>query len=198
MVVQAAANPSVDAILRQDVADSLAHELDAAVFAGATGGANPVGIINTAGINTQATATASTLVADDVFDALEEVLIDNSLASGLALSPTAALALKKQKDSQGRPLNHLTGFGTQNVQFDGMPAVVSTTMPALADGATPVLAGRFSDSVLAIFGGGLSILTNQYGDAYYSRGSIGVRGIMTADHQVRQAASFCTVEITAA
>ncbi|MDJ1009597.1 MAG: phage major capsid protein [Paracoccaceae bacterium] len=191
-------SPDVEAVMRQDMAASLAAALDRAVIRGA-GSDEPVGILGTAGINNVVTATASVIDEDDVIDALNQIMDDDSLATGIAMSPTAATALKKLKDTDGQPLGYISGYGTGNAMWDGsLPVAITTAMPALADSATPILAGRFSDAMIGVWGPGLSVLANPYSDSAYSRGNVALRAILTADVQVRHPVSFSTVTITAA
>ncbi|MEO1196633.1 MAG: phage major capsid protein, partial [Pseudomonadota bacterium] len=192
-------SPDVDAVMRQDMAASLSSAIDAAVLNGG-GTDEPVGILGTSGINNVNSGTASTIDEDDMTDLLESIMVDNSMATGIAMSPTAATVLKKLKEaSTNAPLNILTGYGTRNMQWDGsIPVAATTAMPALADSATPVLAGRFSDAMVGVWGPGLSVLANPYSDSAYTRGNVALRAILTADVQVRHAVSFGTLTVTAA
>lgn len=191
-------SPDVEAVMRGDMARSLAAALDRAVLAGG-GSDEPVGILGTSGINNAASGTASEIDDDDITNALDAIMEDNSMATGIAMHPTAATALKQLKDTTGQPLRLLSGYGTPNAMWDGsLPVAVTTAMPALVDTQTPVLAGRFSDALIGIWGPGLTVLANPYSDSAYSRGNVALRAILTADVQVRHAVSFATVTVTAA
>jgi HK97 family phage major capsid protein len=193
MLIQS--SPDVEAVMRRDMAASLANALDAAILIG--GGADqPVGVGATSGINTLASAAVGTIDHNDVIDLITLILADNSGVTGLAMSPTAAAVLKKLEDGDGRPLGILTGFGGNSV-FDGtFPAAVTTAMPALAASAIAVLAGRWSDVLVGMWGG-LDVLVNPYSEAHYTRGAVGVRAIMTADVKVRHAVSFGSLTVKA-
>lgn len=187
--------PAVEGIIRGDLTAVLSEALDKAVFVGSGSGNEPTGIHNQTGVNNYETAVSGTISQADVIDLIGALAEANSEASGFAMSPTVAKALRKLEDADGRLLGLLSGIG-RSATMENLPVATSTHLPGMATGDKAITAGRFSDVLVGMWGA-LDLMVNPYGDAYFSKGAVGVRAIMAADIAVRHPEAFATLAIKA-
>lgn len=175
-------NPSVDAMIAQDLASVIGLAVDAAIINGSGASGQPTGIVNTAGIGS---VTGTTLGWAGVIEFMTDLAAANALQDaskfGYVTTPTvAALLMQRMKvASTWSPVwegNVLEG------RIGGFPAISSMGMTAGA-----MLAGDWRQIVLGEWGV-LELATNPY--AAFSSGIIGVRAMQSVDVGVRQAAAF--------
>lgn len=173
----------IEAVVRDDLARSIALGLDAAALKGSGASGQPTGIKNTAGINSVDFGVAPITVPSyaKVVEMETAVGVDNALVGNLAYILNASMAggLKTTEKATGtaqfvwEPGNTLNGY----------QAIVSNQ----AD-AGDLYFGDF-DSLLLGFWGGLDILVDQYSNSL--SGTVRIRAIQTMDVAVRHAVSFC-------
>lgn len=193
MLLQSA--PAVEGIIRADLAAILSEALDKAIFVG-TGLLNePTGVHFQSGVEDIETAASGAITQGDVIELIGALAESNVEASGFAMSPTVAKALRKLEDADGKLLGLISGVGRSS-QMEGLPVATSTHLPGMSTGSKSITAGRFSDILVGMWGS-LDLMVNPYGDAYFAKGAVGVRAILAADIAVRHAESFKTLSIKA-
>lgn len=173
----------IEAVVRDDLARSIALGLDAAALSGSGASGQPTGIKNTAGINSVDFGTAPVLVPSyaQVVEMETAVGTDNALVGNLAyiLNASMAGALKTTEKASGTAMFVWEPGNTLN----GYQAIVSNQAAA-----GDLYFGDF-DSLLLGFWGGLDILVDQYSNSL--SGTVRIRAIQTMDVAVRHAVSFC-------
>jgi HK97 family phage major capsid protein len=174
---------SVEALVRDDLAQAIALAIDLGALQGDGTGGAPTGIKNTAGINTVDFGTAPDLVPTfaQVVEMETKVAEDNALRGNLAYIMNAAMvgALKTTEKATGTAQFVVEPGGTVN----GYRAIVSNQV-ASGD----AYFGDF-DSLLVGFWSGLDILVDPYAGA--TSGNVRIIAMQTCDVAVRHAVSFC-------
>lgn len=177
--------PDIEQLIRNDFAKILAEALDVAALVG--GGSNePDGILSVSGVDK--TTSMSTPGWDSVLDLIDIVDEANAMGTGFAMRPLAATTLRKtpKVDSTDSVMvmeapDNLAGY-----------PVARTTLIPIVD-ATPdttsVIFGQWSDLLIGYWST-LDILANPYESTAYSKGNVSVRGMLTADIQLRHLESF--------
>ena len=84
-------NPDIDSLILADMARGMALAVDVAGFAGASGGQNPIGILNTTGVLTQAVATAGQPTWEEIVGFETAATAANALSEGSCFVTTAAV-----------------------------------------------------------------------------------------------------------
>jgi HK97 family phage major capsid protein len=173
-------NPSIDALIMNDLARVLGIAIDLAALSGSGAAGQPTGVVNTAGIGS---VTGTTLGYAGIVEFQTDVAGSNALASSCAYLTTPAVAgLLKQRQrftSTDTPLwqgNILDGT------IEGFRAA-STLQMAVAS----MLFGDYSQIVIGEWGM-LEIALNPY--ANFTAAISGIRAIQTVDVGVRQAGAF--------
>lgn len=177
--------PDIEALIRNDFAFVLAQALDAAGLKG--GGANePTGILGTAAVDK--TTSMSTPSWDAVLDLINIVEEANAVGTGFAMRPLAATTLRKtaKVDSTDSVMvmedpNSLAGY----------PVARSTLIPIVdaTPDTTSVIFGAWADLLIGYWSA-FDLLVNPYESTAYSKGNVSVRGMLTADIELRHAESF--------
>lgn len=115
---------------------------------------------------------------------------------GEQIEPHNRKVIRKLRDTEGRPLNVISGVGRM-VTMEGLPVGTTTQLDDGGDDELALLVGDFSDALVGLWGT-LEILVNPYAEAQYSRGAVAVRAILSADVAVRRAKSFTKLTVKAA
>lgn len=180
MVMQS--SPDVEALLRQMLARNLALAIDLAAIQG--GGTNePDGVLETAGIQTEAYATS-------LFDTTAEMiaLADTgnvgARRSFLTSNGVRKTALKT-KDGNGLPMGIPAIFHNEPVTFSNQ---VPTDLGVGTD-EHALIYGDWSELLIGIWSE-VDILVNPYESTAYSKGNISIRAMATVDCAVRHPAAF--------
>jgi len=179
MVMQS--SPDVEALLRQMLARNLALAIDLAAIQG--GGTNePDGVLETAGIQTEAYATSLFDTAAEMI-ALADTGNVGARRSFLTSNGVRKTALKT-KDGDGLPLGISTIFHNEPVTF-------SNQVPTDLGGGTEhgLIYGDWSELLIGIWSE-IDILVNPYESTAYSKGNISIRAMATVDCAVRHPAAF--------
>lgn len=180
MVMQS--SPQVEQLLRNMLARDLALAIDRAAIKG--GGANePVGILSTAGIQTQAYAAS---IMDTTAEMIAKADIANVDArrSFLTTNGVKKIALKT-KDGDGLPIGVPTIFHNEPVTFSNQ---VPTNLNPTAN-KHGLIYGDWSELLIGIWSE-LDILVNPYESSAYAKGNISIRAMATVDCAVRHPAAF--------
>ncbi len=189
--------PSVDVenLVRADFAAILAEAVDLAAINGSGTAPVPRGILNTSGIGSVAMGTnGGALTADAVRDLVGKVDDANAgeVSTAFLTNTKVKTAALKLKDGEGQY------FGLDTV-FPGAPVAFSNQVPSnLTKGTSSgvcsaLIYGNWSDLILGYWGE-FDLLINPYETTAYSKGNVQVRGLLTVDIAVRQAASFAAIQ----
>lgn len=176
------ASPDVEALLRQMLARNLALAIDKAAILG--GGTNePVGVLATSGIQTQA-------YADSLFDTTAEMIAKADIANvearrGFLTSNTIKKIASKALDFENRPVGMAAIFHNEAVTFSNqVPTNLGTGTNEhgliYADW-TELLMGIWSE---------IDILVNPFESTAYSKGNVMIRAMATVDIALRHKAAF--------
>lgn len=175
--------PAIEEIARQDMADSIATELDRVAIEG--GDTNePTGINRQSGINEQ-TFSGSGPTWAQVLSSVEKVL-DNGVVinNGGFIADTGMYSYFKSTDKGSDTGQFLVTDDT----LDNHPIKFSNNMPT-----DHALFGNWADLVVAHWGV-LRILVNPY--EHFDSGSVQIRAILPVDLGVRHAESFTNIRKT--
>lgn len=180
-------SPSIEQIIRNDLAAIIASAIDAKAMLGDGTGNTPVGIINAGAANpTLAGPTWAQVLA--VIASIENANADLA-GLGWALSPTAVAKLRSTNKVSGEPEHGFIMMEPGNLA--GYPAVPTTALPTVS--ATPdtstIIFGAWSQLLIGYWTG-VDILLNPYEATAYAKGRVIVRAMRDVDVQVRHAASF--------
>jgi len=173
----------VEALIRDDLATSIALAIDLGALSGSGSSGQPTGIKNTSGINTVDFGTAPDLVPTfaQVVEMETKVAEDNALMGNLAYIMGAAMygALKTTEKATNTAQFVVEPGGTIN----GYRGIVSNQVAA-----GDAYFGNFSDLLVGMFGG-LDIVVDPYTAS--TSGTVRVVALQSCDVAVRHAVSFC-------
>lgn len=185
------AQPSVEMLVRRDLAAVVARAIDRAAILGTGAGNMPLGVVNTSGVHS---LTLAGPTWDQVTDFAASIESDDADVGtmGWAMTPKAAkvfrTTLKVSGDASG-------GFLMDSRDsLDGFTVARTTALPD-SDGGSPeqedstVIFGAWNQ-LLVGYWSGLDLLVNPYESAAYSRGRVLVRAMRDCDVAVRHAESF--------
>lgn len=174
------ANPSIEALVRQDLSDSIATTLDLGALAGSGSSGQPTGIKNTSGINNPTDFAAANPTWAEVVAMETAVAEDNALRGNLAYILPASMygALKTTSKATNQAIFVVDPDGTIN----GYKAIVSNQVTS-----GDLYFGNFADLIIGMFGG-LDILVDPYTGS--TAGTVRVVAMQSIDVAVRNAVSF--------
>lgn len=191
------ASPDVDNLIRSDLSKVLAAAIDLGAIAGTGTGAQPTGVLNTAGIGSVAMGTnGAALTYAAVQDLVASVANANGEGDTMAFITNTKVrtAVRKMLDAQNRPLGEAVVFGDIPAIYSN--AVTSAGTKGTGTNLSTLLYGNWSDLLIGVFGA-LDIVSNPYGDGY-ARGAVQVRAFAAVDVAPRHAASFGAITDIAA
>lgn len=170
----------VEALVRDDLAQSIALAIDLAGLEGSGASGQPTGILNTSGVNTVTAFAAANPTFSEVVTLETAVAEDNALLGNLAYIMPAAMygALKTTEKATNTAQFVVEPGGTIN----GYRAIVSNQGTA-----GNLYFGNFSDLLVGMFGG-LDIVVDPYTNS--TSGTIRVVALQSIDVAVRHAVSF--------
>jgi HK97 family phage major capsid protein/HK97 family phage prohead protease len=170
----------VEQMVRNDLARVIALEIDRAGIYGSGSSNQPLGLINTVGINTKALTGYGTFA--ELIDMETEVAKDNADAGSLFYLMNAAArgALKSTAKSASAVA---AGFVYENNEVNGYPAVVSNQL-ALDD----IIFGAFDQMIMGLWSG-LDLTLDPYAGA--TSGTVRIIALQDVDFAVKQPGAFC-------
>ena len=170
----------VEALIRDDLAQSLATAIDKAGLEGSGTGGAPTGILNTNGVNTVAAFAVANPTFAEVVALETAVAEDNALSGNLAYILPASMhgALKTTEKAAGTAQFVVEPGGTIN----GYRGIVSNQATA-----GNLYFGDFSSLLVGMFGG-LDIVVDPYTSS--TSGTVRVVALQSVDVAVRHAVSF--------
>lgn len=173
----------VEALIRADLARTLALAIDYEGFYGTGSSNKPTGIKATSGINSFNWATANTPLFTEFVRMETEIALDNAEVQNMAYvtNPSVRgyakgarkIATSTDSTTIWEPGNTINGYRTE-----------ITNQIATGD----VFFGNFADFILGMWGG-LEITTDPY--THSTKGRIRVVTMQDVDYVIRRAASFC-------
>ena len=181
--------PDIEQLIRSDFAQILAQALDAAALVG--GGSNePDGILATGGVDTS--TSFATPSWDAVLDLMNIVDEANAMGTGFAMRPLAATTLRKTPKVDSTD-SVMVMESPDNLA--GYPVARTTQIPITSGtpDTTAVIFGQWSDLLIGYWSA-LDVLVNPYESTAYSKGNVSVRGMLTADVQLRHVESFAAAD----
>lgn len=189
------ATPAIEALVRADLANGIAVEIDRVGIAGSGSGAEPRGIINTAGIGAVAGGTNGAAPTYANMVALEEAVgIANADLGTMAYLTNARMRAQLKltqvfSGTNGTPV-------WQGQEVNGYRAVATNSVPSnLTKGTSSgvcsaIVHGNFSDLLMG-FWSGLDLILDPY--ALATSGGRRIVALQDCDVAVRRAASFAAM-----
>jgi len=187
------ANPSIEQLVRNDLVNVIAAEIDRAALFGA-GGVEPLGVIHQSGVREIDLSNGPTWTQVLMFIAS----IDQSDAAigglGWAMSPWSAAKFrattKLNDDGSG-------GFLMEGINdLGGYPVAISSAIPGAyfvddptSDSPATIVFGAWSQMLVGYWSG-TDILVNPYETEAFKRGRVMVRAMRDCDVAVRHPESF--------
>ena len=186
--------PSAEQLVRTQLARDIGLKIDQAVYQGTGATGQPIGILNTSGVNTVASVGALNLAAayGKMIDMETELLKDNAQSVGefvWALSPTNFQLLRQQQDLVSssvnvQPKNRPFIDAGKIERILGHRYVVTTQMVD-----TKIILGAFASSMVAEWGT-MVLAASREGTNFTKRQTQILAG-MTVDVGVRYPEAFC-------
>jgi len=172
-------DPSIEAMLRNDLMSSIATNLDLAAIQG-MGGDAPTGITNTAGVGTANLGLGGEVSWDTVVDLVASVGTANAMGGAMSflVHPTT---LGQMRSTPKAPSTDSV-MVVEGETLLGYPVVSSTLAPA-----GTIVFGNFNDLVIATWGS-IDILVDPYSQS--NTGATRLAVYAEADTGVRNAESF--------
>ena len=168
----------VEQMVRDDLARSLALELDRVGLNGSGSSNQPLGIINTTGIGTQTITTFGTFA--EYIGMETDVAVANADAGSLRyiINASARGALKSTEKASNTGM-----FVYENDEINGYPVTVSNQLAN-----NDALFGDFSQLIMAMWSG-LDLTVDPYAGA--TAGTVRIIALQDVDFAVKQPGAFC-------
>lgn len=168
----------IENLIRRDLAQSIAIEVENQAINGTGTGSYPLGILNTTGINTESGVVAFT----DYVNAEASLSTDNALLGSLGYLMNSALRGTLKTTEKAATTNGVFVYEADNT-INGYSAYVSNSMP----NSTAIFA-NFSD-ILMGFWSGLDIMVDPYTGS--ASGTVRVVAMQDYDIAIRHPESIC-------
>lgn len=183
--------PSVERLVRNDLASVLATAIDSAAINADGSGNQPTGILSTSGIGSVSFAGAPTWAK--VLDHIANIESNNADAGSMGwlcnahtvkkMRSTVRVGSTDSRFIQDEP-NSLAGYALRtSMQITGDP----TSSPQV----TGTLIFADWSSLLVGYWSSVDILVNPYADSVYSKGGVLINAFQDCDVAVRHKESFC-------
>ncbi|MDH0122347.1 phage major capsid protein, partial [Stutzerimonas stutzeri] len=164
--------PGIEQLVREDLSFLIAKQIDRAIINGTGLLGEPLGILQTPGIQTVADIPATWAEVLAMLEKLDDVEISNGRWLTTAAIRTALAAAEKVTGSG-------SGFLYDGGLMAGLSLAASKSVPT-----GKLILGDFSQVMLGVWSE-VDILVNPYAEPAYSRGGIQVRAMATVDTAVR-------------
>jgi len=173
-------NPSVDALLMNDLSKVLGLGIDKAIISGTGASNQPRGILNTSGIGSVSCATAA-----GGFNFANAVKFETALETANYDASTCSYVMTPSIKGAAKSTEKVTGASAmvfENNEVNGYSAYSTMQM-----NANTVLFGDFSEVILGLWGG-LDLMLDPYAKA--DSAGLVVRAFQSVDIAIRHAAAF--------
>lgn len=170
----------VENFIRSDFAAQIALAIDAAALNGSGVNGQPLGIIGTTGVGTEALGAANAPTWADIVNMETAVSTDNALVGTLGYVSTATITgfMKQTERTSGNGIYILDG-----ATLNGYPYMMSNNVPAKY-----ILFGNWADLIIATWSGlDVTVDTTTLGTS----GGTRIIAFQDIDIAIRHAESFC-------
>lgn len=198
-------SPSIEAIVKADVAFAMAQAVDLAAIAGTGSGAQPQGIVNTSGILTfDATSYTKRVQLWEVLASMENKLDEANALRGklgyafhprikklLSLARTGAVAEDGFGEFVANPSNPATKG--QLEAYLGYPYQTTTNIAidaATTPDSTYALFGNWAELIIGMWQG-ITIMASQEASDAFAKNQTWIRIVQEVDVMLRHKESFC-------
>lgn len=188
------AQPSVESLVRRDLAAVVARAIDFQALFGNGSGNTPTGVANQSNIFTKSLAGPTWAQVLDVIASIQMADADIS-GLGWAMAPNAVAKLRSTpKDASNGGEGYLMESPTALAGY----RVATSTALSSSDGGSPetitstVFFGAWSQLIIGLWSG-LDLLANPYSDTAFPKGRVQVRAMQDYDVAVRHGESFVKV-----
>lgn len=192
------ASPDVEQLMRRDMAGMLAEAVDLAAINGSGASNQPRGILQTSGIGSVAIgANGGPITFASVIDLIGAVETVNALGNGFLTNAKVTRNARRTLKTTGDTASNMVM--TEPSVLAGYPVQVTNLVPSnLVKGASgavcsALIFGLWSDLLLGYWSE-LDVLVNPYESTAYAKGNVQLRAMVTMDVQVRQPASFASIQ----
>jgi HK97 family phage major capsid protein/HK97 family phage prohead protease len=170
----------VEGMIRNDLARVIALELDRAAIYGTGSSNQPLGLVNTTGIGSQAITTYGTF--EEYIGMETDVAAGNADAGAMRyiINASARGALKSTAKNAAAVA---AGFVYENNEINGYPVIVSNQLAN-----NDALFGDFSMMIMAMWSG-LDLTVDPFAGA--TAGTVRVIALQDVDFAIKQPAAFC-------
>jgi|GEM_PF-498825 len=178
--------PQVEQLIRTDLEQQLNIALDKAAINGSGVGAEPLGVMQTSGVNSEPFAVDVPSMAElySLPGALDaDGTLDGSLGFICHPSMIARLRVVSLDEGSGRFL--CEGVPPQLINYK----TATTKHVPFAVNATNLLFGNWADLLIGMWSG-VDILVNPYAETPFLKGGVWIHGFLTCDVAVRRPESF--------
>src|SRR3990172_7241759 len=156
--------------LQRELKRTAAAAIDAAILNGSGSSGQPLGLVNTPGLNTQ---SGTSLAWSGCLTMKKNASLANVQDGSISFisTPTVRALLEGREKASGNG-----GFIWQDDKVAGCPSFATTQMPAGA-----MLSGPMSGVTLGLWGNGLEIQVNPYDSSMFKTGQIQIRVLLAVD-----------------
>lgn len=186
-------NPSVEALLKSELAASIGLAEDLAFLEG-IGGSQPLGLYyNTRILNTDLSAVGS---YDDIYEAQMQVRNQKGEVSAWITNPTVEYTLRTLKDAEGRYLKNYDAGGPDRVaKLGGVPVHYTTQVPnTLRPGSNEsyILGGDWKNFIIGQ-SGTLRIETSTEAGDSFAKDQLWIKVVHEVDCVLRHPETFVRI-----
>ena len=196
-------NPSIEALVRQDVAFAVAEAIDIAAIRGVGANGQPLGVLNTPGILTHdlSSVAAKAEIWEELYEMENKLAEANSLRGKLSFAwhPRVKKMLSQARVDSGQAAADEAGnfvadpvTKSQLASYIGYPYAATTNLPITTGSpdTVDVLFANWSELIMGMWQG-LTIMASQEASDAFTKNQTWVRFITEIDCMVRHPESFC-------
>ena len=195
-------SPDIETLIRLDLAAALAVEVDRATINGSGVGAEPLGVLNSAGVASVAIGTnGGALTWDHVLDLEQALAASNADAGSLAYLATTQVRRKlkgtlKVPSDAGAGFIWAAGSAPGEGSVNGYRALATNNVPSdltkgTGIGLSAMIFGNWADVLIGHWGA-LQIIADPY--SLSTSGTVRVTAMLDVDIALRRPASFAVVK----
>jgi HK97 family phage major capsid protein len=183
------ASPSIEAIVRNDLAAIIANAIDSAAMTGDGSGNKPIGVTNATDVTEIDLSSGGAW--ESISDFIATIAGADAAVGGLGWA-MSAWAAKKLRSTTRVPGDGSAGYVMEAPNaLAGYPVAVTSALPGdnSTAGVATVIFGAWSQ-LLVGYWSGTDIVPNPYADSAYPRGRVLIRAMRDCDVAVRHGQSF--------
>jgi HK97 family phage major capsid protein len=187
------ASPSVETIVRNDLAAVIANAIDKAAMLGDGSGNTPIGIMHQSGVAPSTLSAPPSWAEVLSFPTAIQMLDADIAALGWAMAPDAVAKFRSTlREANTAAMFLMTDPGS----LAGYPAAVTTSLSTgNSSGATSTVLFGCWAQLLVGYWSGIDLLVNPYADSAYARGRVLLRVMRDCDVAVRHPEAFTYAEM---